>query len=101
MATITIDIDKVRRVLEPALAYQPQVKPSINADEKSPLMIIELPGAQAIDLKALEAVSTALCGFLGIRGQVGVVNCRLCLSFWKDDILKEYYIEQPMNPQNK
>lgn len=78
MATITIDIDKVRKVLEPALAYQPQVKPSINADEKSPLMIIELPGAQAIDLKALEAVSTALCGFLGIRGQVGVVNCRLC-----------------------
>ena len=30
MATITIDIDKVRRVLEPALAYQPQVKPSIS-----------------------------------------------------------------------
>lgn len=101
MATITIDIDKVLLVLEPALAYQPQVKPSINADEKSPLMIIELPGAQAIDLKVLEAVSTALCGYLGTRGQVGVVNCRLCLSFWKDDLLKKYYIEQPMNPQNK
>lgn len=101
MATITIDIDKVLLVLEPALAYQPQVKPTINADEKSPLMIIELPGAQAIDLRALEAVSTALCGYLGIRGQVGVVNCRLCLSFWKDDILKKYYLEQPQNQQNQ
>lgn len=101
MATLSIDIDKVRKVLEQALAYQPQVKPSINADEKSPLMIIELPGAQAIDLKALEAVSTALCGYLGIRGQVGVVNCRLCLSFWKDDILKKYYLEQPQNQQNQ
>lgn len=100
MATLSIDIDKVRKVLEPALAYQPQVKPSINADEKSPLMTIELPGAQAIYLKTLEAVSTALCGF-GIRGQVGVVNCRLCLSFWKGDILKYFYVEQPMNSQNK
>lgn len=32
---------------------------------------------------------------------VGVVNCRLCLSFWKDDILKEYYLEQPQNQQNQ
>ena len=101
MSSVSINKDKVLEAIKPAIAYQPQVKPSINAYEKSPLMIIELPGAQAIDLKALEAVSTALCGFLGIRGQVGVVNCRLCLSFWKDDILKEYYIEQPMNPQNK
>ncbi len=94
MATITIDIDKVRKVLEPALAYQPQVKPSINADEKSPLMIIELPGAQAIDLKALEAVSTALCGFLYHRAQVGLANGHFCIAFWKSDILKDYYIEQ-------
>lgn len=94
MATITIDIDKVRLVLEPALAYQPQVKPSINADEKSPLMIIELPGAQAIDLKALESVSTALCGFLYHRAQVGLANGHFCIAFWKSDILKDYYIEQ-------
>lgn len=94
MATISIDIEKVRKVLEPALAYQPQVKPSINADEKSPLMIIELPGAQAIDLKALEAVSTALCGYLGSRGQVGVVNGHLCLCFWKDDLKRDFNIEE-------
>lgn len=94
MAPITINIDKVREALKPALAYQPRVVPTITSDEKSPLVIIELPGAQAIDLKALESVSTALCGFLYHRAQVGLANGHFCIAFWKSDILKDYYIEQ-------
>jgi hypothetical protein len=95
MATITINIDKVREALKPALAYQPRVVPTITAEEKSPLVIIELPGAKAIDLKALESVSTALCGFrIGLRAQVGLANGHFCIAFWKSDILKDYFIEQ-------
>ena len=101
MAPITIDVEKVRAAIKPALAYQPRVEPTVVSETNSPLLIITLPGAQALDLKALESVSTALCGFLYHRGQVGLANGHLCLSFWKDDILKDYYIEQPENAQNK
>ena len=89
--TITIDIEKVRAAIKPALAYQPQVEPTIMCDTNSPLVLIVLPGVQALDLKALESIATALCGFLGHRGQVGLVNGQLCLSFWKDDLQKEFH----------
>ena len=93
MRTNSIDTAKVLDAVQPALAYQAWVKPRIAAAEKNPL-IIELPGAQAIDMKAIEAVSTALCGYLGSRGQVGVVNGHLCLCFWKDDLKRDFIIEE-------
>ena len=48
MRTNSIDTAKVLDAVQPALAYQAWVKPRIAAAEKNPL-IIELPGAQAID----------------------------------------------------
>ena len=90
MNTMVINKDKVIEALKPALAYQAWVKPRVTVEQNHPLVLIELPGSQPIDMKEIEAVSTALCGFLWHRGQVGVVNGNLCLSFWKSDLQNEF-----------
>ena len=101
MSIVSINKDKILEAIRPAIAYQSQVQPRVRIEQNHPLVIIELPGSQAIDLKAVEAVSTALCGFLWHRGHVGVVNGNLCLSFWKDDLKNEFTVgaEPPAGPE--
>lgn len=94
MEPIKIDVEKVRAAIKTALAYKLKVEPIIVSEADSPIQIAVLPGVNALDLKALESISTSLCGFLYHRAQVGLANGLFCLSFWKDDILRNYYLEQ-------
>ena len=94
MEPIKLDNEKIIAAIKPALAYQPRVEPKVVSDQKDPILVIVLPGVQALDLKALEGVSTSLSGFLYHRAQVGLANGLFCIAFWKSDLLKEYHLEQ-------
>lgn len=101
MNDTNIDTGKVLEVIKSALAYKPGLVPSVSVT--NPILVISFPGASCVlDLKAIDAISTALCGFLGHRGQAGVIDGNLCLSFWKDDLRREFLTDtaEPPNPDS-
>ena len=94
-----IDTGRVLEAIKPAFAYKPGLVPTVSVT--NPILVISFPGAPCVlDLKAIDSIATVLCGLLGHRGQAGVIDGNLCLTFWKDEIKREYLTDadEPPDP---